>query len=639
MEGWKKRILQRGTKIRSGGLLNFEEQKPKDSSPGVFVELAEQVFGANHARGKLANEINDWHPTLVSVHENIKQSYVEHEHGGHWNAPNYQVEDVICIDMKECYPASMRGQGECSPWFKQFGHLTHHLVRVAVEGELPPNDITGFAQWRRMWEDKRLDTYCTSTISSQSSCAIIGKFTQGNKVEEKRLIHRVVIDEGELDFLIQDCIKEGTYASSDKYPLEHILTFSSNEVGGADTSKFQCSHKIPSCAMCEAEVFYSKEAVKEFAKEVKKNTQPSKVVTKESEPLKEEKIREIQPGQWHDKGEKIHGPDPNVVYWPKNRHWESIKNITESIAPSIHDPITRSRVSYLNGGGGSGKTTRTIRIFKDINIIVFTHTNALAKDFQNDREWTPERMGEKKFSQVVIRVQSDLFHEALPVTEKWKYLEGEWKPSDCILSVHLLFQRIAFQKCLELHQAKYSNVPIPLIYRLRDGHKQNCLVQISSSSEKKELVKNDIIHLPLNTLSDKFLQDMLGKEKAIDWELEYAMTIHTSQGMTLKSPQRVWVIDKNLAWDNLIYLAVGRVEYLSQLIRVEAPPLPPEIAQEIEEAKKKRRLEHELRPSIQEKLIRYMGQDKKKGCEFDLTVDYILTLKRIQDILPSVIDF
>ncbi len=48
--------------------------------------------------------------------------------------------------MKECYPASMHGQEECSPWFKQFGHLTHHFVRVAVNGELPPDDITGFAQ-------------------------------------------------------------------------------------------------------------------------------------------------------------------------------------------------------------------------------------------------------------------------------------------------------------------------------------------------------------------------------------------------------------------------------------------------------------------------------------------------------------
>ncbi|CAG8848185.1 4290_t:CDS:1, partial [Racocetra persica] len=92
------------------------------------------------------------------------------------------------------------------------------------------------------------------------------------------------------------------------------------------------------------------------------------------------------------------------------------------------------------------------------------------------------------------------------------------------------------------------------------------------------------------------------------------------------SPQRVWIIDENLAWDNLIYLAVGCVEYLNQLIRVEAPPLPPEIAQEIEKAKKKRQLKHKLRPSIQEKLIGYIGQDKEKDHKFDLTVDYILTL-------------
>ena len=57
------------------------------------------------------------------------------------------------------------------------------------------------------------------------SCAIIGKFTQGSKVEEKCLTHQLVIDEGELDFLIQDCVKEGTYASSDKCPLGHILTY------------------------------------------------------------------------------------------------------------------------------------------------------------------------------------------------------------------------------------------------------------------------------------------------------------------------------------------------------------------------------------------------------------------------------
>ncbi len=129
------------------GIIN-EKRKWKSLESLKIVEIAEQVFSANHAGGKLTNEINDWHPTPASVHENIKQSCVKHGYRGRWNVPNYQVEDVVYIDIKECYPASMRGQGECSSWFKQFGHPTHHLVRVAVNGELPSDDIMGFAQVR-----------------------------------------------------------------------------------------------------------------------------------------------------------------------------------------------------------------------------------------------------------------------------------------------------------------------------------------------------------------------------------------------------------------------------------------------------------------------------------------------------------
>ncbi|RGB28903.1 hypothetical protein C1646_767229 [Rhizophagus diaphanus] len=116
-----------------------EERKQKFLELLKIVELTEQVFDANYAGGKLANEINDWHPTPA-----------------------------------KCYPASMRNQRECSPWFKQFGHPTHHLVQVAVEGELPPDNITGFVQQTKVWLPKNWDI----------SCAIIGKFTQGNKNEE-----------------------------------------------------------------------------------------------------------------------------------------------------------------------------------------------------------------------------------------------------------------------------------------------------------------------------------------------------------------------------------------------------------------------------------------------------------------------
>ncbi|RHZ71199.1 hypothetical protein Glove_261g43 [Diversispora epigaea] len=112
---------------------------------------------------------------------------------------------------------------------------------------------------------------------------------------------------------------------------------------------------------------------------------------------------------------------------------------------------------------------------------------------------------------------------------------------------------------------------------------------------------------------------MSREEKILDWDLGYAMTVHTSQGMTLEAPQRVW--------DNLIYLVVGRVEYLNQLIRIEGPPLPPEI----EEARNKKAIKRSLRPFISGKLVGYMNQDKKKDCEFNLSVDYILKLKDLQE--------
>ncbi|CAG8538742.1 16541_t:CDS:2 [Gigaspora rosea] len=236
-------------------------------------------------------------------------------------------------------------------------------------------------------------------------------------------------------------------------------------------------------------------------------------------------------------------------------------------------------------------------------MIIFTYTNALAKNFREKRnikaqtwhsffrqngvgEWISECMEEKKFPQVVIwdeivccgdDTQSlPFFGEMLHnwLKEYANYYE------EVLTNYHAKCSKIATQKCLELHRIKYPDPLVPLIYRPKDGHKQNCLIPIPGSSEKQELVKNDIIYLPLNTLPEKFIKDILIEEKILDWDLEYAMTF-------------IWI---------------------------EGPPLPPEI----EEAKNMKAIEHSLRPFISEKLVGYMDQDKKKGREFDLfTVDRI----------------
>jgi len=94
--------------------------------------------------------------------------------------------------------------------------LLRYLLEVGIlESVTIGEAIISLTKQTKVWLPKNRDI----------SCAIIGKYTQGGKIDEKRLTHRLVINEGKLNFLIQDCIKEGTYAGSDKCPLGNILTY------------------------------------------------------------------------------------------------------------------------------------------------------------------------------------------------------------------------------------------------------------------------------------------------------------------------------------------------------------------------------------------------------------------------------
>ena len=108
--------------------------------------LAEKVFEVNHAAAVTAREKNDWKPTAASFADDIQKACVEHGHGGLWNSAEYHVDDVVSIDMKTCYPASFQGLGEMQPYFKRFGHPKHRMTSVAINGALPKDIGTGFAQ-------------------------------------------------------------------------------------------------------------------------------------------------------------------------------------------------------------------------------------------------------------------------------------------------------------------------------------------------------------------------------------------------------------------------------------------------------------------------------------------------------------
>ena len=162
--------------------------------------------------------------------------------------------------------------GEAKPYFEWFGHPTHHMTRVAINGALPRDIGTGFAEVQEWefeatchpvipawfgrhfadagWAPTPLLAFLTEPGLLKSlkvreaivsferqtevwlpdgrdqACSVIGKFTQSSAADGKRLTSRLVIDQGEFDFLVRDTRQSGTLVGApQKCPLGHVLTY------------------------------------------------------------------------------------------------------------------------------------------------------------------------------------------------------------------------------------------------------------------------------------------------------------------------------------------------------------------------------------------------------------------------------
>ena len=89
----------------------------------------------------------------------------------------------------------------------------------------------------------------------------------------------------------------------------------------------------------------------------------------------------VEPAQWCDKGEWLFWPDRQDEYYPKYEHIKHAKS-RRSAAPRYDDLLARRRLSYLNAGRGSGKTTRAIDLFRMRDPLVLTPTHRLAKEMR-----------------------------------------------------------------------------------------------------------------------------------------------------------------------------------------------------------------------------------------------------------------
>ena len=71
---------------------------------------------------------------------------------------------------------------------------------------------------------------------------------------------------------------------------------------------------------------------------------------------REEYLPAVAPAQWRDKDEELYMPVEHSAYLAKPDYIVNIKkDLSPSTAPRHDDPLSRHRLSYLSGGGGSGK--------------------------------------------------------------------------------------------------------------------------------------------------------------------------------------------------------------------------------------------------------------------------------------------
>ncbi|MEW8687498.1 MAG: hypothetical protein AB2556_16920, partial [Candidatus Thiodiazotropha sp.] len=153
-----------------------------------------------------------------------------------------------------------------------------------------------------------------------------------------------------------------------------------------------------------------------------------------------------------------------------------------------------------------------------------------------------------------------------PACLGWDRFMEAWKPGDLILTSRQKVRDRAQQLLFERHKEYFPDTPVPLLYRPKDTRRQNIMVTIPGRPNQEELVLNDVVEVPL-----KYAPEVLGIKWGSGWALGYAITVHSSQGLTIADPHKVWIINDYLQWSNLAYLAVS--SGISQPARAGGMPL------------------------------------------------------------------
>ena len=311
------------------------------------------------------------------------------------------MRDVYSIDMKACYPASFMGMGEAKPYFERFGHPNHHMTRVAINGALPRDIGSGFAEVQR-WEFEAnchpaipawfgrhfadwaptslltflVDSGLLKSLKVREAIVSFGRQTEvwlpdDRDEDEIRLTRRLVIDQGELDFLVRDIRQSGTLVGAPQNCyLGHILNnydgsqpqythLSASMLAYAHINLLSMLQRFePEDAVHVAtDSIYVRKSALHNLEGVKTYVAPKRCDCGE---VACDYLPQVAPAQWRDKDEE---PVEHAAYLANPDYLANTKkDLSPNTAPRHDDPLSRHRLSYLNGGGGSGKTTRAIEL-------------------------------------------------------------------------------------------------------------------------------------------------------------------------------------------------------------------------------------------------------------------------------------
>ncbi|MEW8546469.1 MAG: hypothetical protein AB2693_23370 [Candidatus Thiodiazotropha sp.] len=103
-----------------------------------------------------------------------------------------------------------------------------------------------------------------------------------------------------------------------------------------------------------------------------------------------------------------------------------------------------------------------------------------------------------------------------------------WRPCDLILTSRQKIRDRTQDLLFQRHKKYFPDTAVHLLYHPKDSRKQNFMVTIPGTNQKEELVLNVVVDVSIEAAENAVQTD--------EWRLGYAITVQSSQGLTIHDP-------------------------------------------------------------------------------------------------------